>query len=122
MSALDQAGNQQPAIWSITEDNENQDDRQVANLLALSHPSFSNNIIIFVIHVLQVDEFLSLPANGASEQSHYVERVDENFTEICASGLNRVLELSLVQVVAGGVVRGFNACGCTVLSLHVRTF
>ena len=27
--ALDQAGNRQPAVWSIAEDNENQSDRQV---------------------------------------------------------------------------------------------
>ena len=30
VTALDQAGNQQPAVWSITENNENESDKQVA--------------------------------------------------------------------------------------------
>lgn len=29
VTAFDQAGNQQPAVWSITENNENQSERQV---------------------------------------------------------------------------------------------
>ena len=29
VTALDQAGNRQPAVWSITENSENQSDREV---------------------------------------------------------------------------------------------
>ena len=41
VTALDQAGNQQPAVWSITENNENQSDRQV--------PSFNNLVTLFLL-------------------------------------------------------------------------
>ena len=74
--------------------------RLACSYYSLLHAFFSS---------LQINEFLSLPSSGTTNQDHYVESVDANFTDYCSSsGLARELELSLVQVIAGGIVRGLH--------------
>jgi hypothetical protein len=51
VTALDQAGNRQPAVWSVTENNENQSDRRVKSVITYStefHPIFTPNYCICV--------------------------------------------------------------------------
>lgn len=86
VGALDQSGNWQAAVWSLAESEEDK------------NTSSGDEV---------QKRFFALPAGG-NNHTYEIAPLDISKYENCSSGLKRSLNFSLVQVLAGDIVRCFN--------------
>lgn len=105
VTAFDQAGNKQAAIWSINDIDENKMSTEKEVSMTAIHKV--NSCTTHFCLPLQREGFLVLPIGGGSK-TYQVEDLGADFANNCYSGLkHRLLEFSLVQVTTGGVVSCF---------------